>query len=351
MSERPIVIVGGAGFIGSNLAESFLAEGRSVTVVDTLARPGVETNLAWLAGRFGSRLKPVVADVRNPAALADALVDAEAVFHFAAQVAVTTSLGNPVEDFDVNARGNAERAGGRPRERPAGTGDLRLHQQGLRRAWAPPLPPARGALDTGGAGTRRPRPLGDGAALLLHALRLLQGRRRPVRPRLRQELRPADRRPAHELHLRPPSVRHEDQGWVAHFLIRALAGEAITVYGDGGQVRDVLHVADTVAAYRALLGRIDQLSGRVYNLGGGPANAVSLGDVLAEIGRLTGRPPRIERSAWRTGDQVWFVADTRALSDATGWQPTIGWRDGLADLAGWLTEAGVVPDRFRRLAV
>src|SRR4051812_44253430 len=100
-----IVIVGGAGFIGANLAQSFLAEGEVVTIVDNLSRPGVEKNLDWLQANYGSRLRTVIADVREPAHLESILKDAAAVYHFAAQVAVTTSLDHPIDDFLINGLG------------------------------------------------------------------------------------------------------------------------------------------------------------------------------------------------------------------------------------------------------
>jgi len=134
----------------------------------------------------------------------------------------------------------------------------------------------------------------------------------------------------------PHQFGTEDQGWVAHFLLRALAGEAVTLFGDGDQVRDILHVSDAVAAYRAVLDDIEAVSGRAFNLGGGPDNAVSLNTLLAEIGCLQGHLPDIRHDRLRTGDQRYFVADTRALRDATGWRPATGWRDGVAGLRDWL---------------
>jgi CDP-paratose 2-epimerase len=140
----------------------------------------------------------------------------------------------------------------------------------------------------------------------------------------------------------------EDQGWVAHFLIRALEGRRITVFGDGNQVRDVLHVNDAVAAYRAVLAGIGKVNGQVFNLGGGPANAVSLRQVLDEISGITGMEPGIEHAPWRTGDQYWFVADTARLRGQLGWRQTTGWRDGLRDLARWLEENRGSGRQFRR---
>jgi CDP-paratose 2-epimerase len=134
----------------------------------------------------------------------------------------------------------------------------------------------------------------------------------------------------------PHQFGTEDQGWVAHFLLRALRGESITIYGDGRQVRDILHVNDAVTAYRAVLESIDRVSGRAFNLGGGPANAVSLRAVLNEIAALVGHPVAHSSEGWRSGDQLYFVADTRRLTEAVAWHAQIGWRQGLRDLANWV---------------
>ncbi|MBB4066130.1 nucleoside-diphosphate-sugar epimerase [Gellertiella hungarica] len=136
----------------------------------------------------------------------------------------------------------------------------------------------------------------------------------------------------------PRQFGTEDQGWVAHFLIRALAGEAISIYGDGKQVRDVLHVDDAVAAYRTVLGSIERVKGEVFNLGGGPHNAVSVLGVLREIEKLTRRPLETSFGEWRAGDQFYFVADTGKLERSLGWRAQMRWRDGLRNLAEWLVE-------------
>ena len=135
----------------------------------------------------------------------------------------------------------------------------------------------------------------------------------------------------------PRQFGTEEQGWVAHFLIRALRDEPITIYGDGHQVRDILHARDAVAAYRTALANIDRLAGQACNLGGGAGNAVSLRMVLDEIASLTARPLRISYAPPRPGDQVFFVADSRRLAQQTGWHPIIPWREGLRDLADWLS--------------
>ncbi|MGV3652455.1 MAG: NAD-dependent epimerase/dehydratase family protein, partial [Devosia sp.] len=146
----------------------------------------------------------------------------------------------------------------------------------------------------------------------------------------------------------PRQFGTEDQGWVAHFLISAIEGRPITVYGDGRQVRDVLHVADAVRAYRSVLKDIGSLSGRAFNLGGGIANAVSLRMVLAEIERLLGHAVPTRYEDWREGDQAYFVADTHRLQQATGWSAQWAWRAGLRDLCDWLMADRAMPQGDRK---
>jgi CDP-paratose 2-epimerase len=130
----------------------------------------------------------------------------------------------------------------------------------------------------------------------------------------------------------------EDQGWVAHFLIRALEGKPITLYGDGHQVRDILYVGDAVSAYLGAWRAIDWIKGQVFNLGGGPDNAVSLHLLLDHISTTLGNRVQVETSDWRPGDQRWFVADTRAIDAALDLPRKLDWRTGVARLADWLAE-------------
>ena len=333
---KPVVILGGAGFIGSNLAESFLGEGRDVVVVDNLSRPGVERNLSWLKGEHGERVHVLLADLRDPAAVGDALRDAGAVFHLAAQVAVTTSLDDPLHDFGVNAGGT-------------------LHVlEAMRRAGsAAPLVFASTNKVYGGLEDIAMAEIDDRYVPVDEAIRshgVGEGRNLDFCTPYGCSKGVADQYVldyAKSFGLRTAVLRMsciygphqfgtEDQGWVAHFLIRALKGEAISIYGDGKQVRDILHVADAVRAYRAVAARIDVVAGQAFNLGGGPRNAVSLKMVLREIAKLAGRDTALGFGDWRKGDQLYFVSDTRKIEAALGWSATIGWRDGLRDLARWL---------------
>jgi CDP-paratose 2-epimerase len=339
--SRPILITGGAGFIGSNLADRLAGEGHRILIYDALSRPGVERNLAWLSMRHGRQITHVAGDVRDEDELARAAAEAKAVFHFAAQVAVTTSLVDPREDFDINVRGTINLLDAiRVRREPipvifASTnkvyGDLGdIEFDTLHGRYEPKHFAARRGIDESRPlDFHTPYGCSKGAAdqyvldyarsfglpTAVFRMSCIYGQRQ---------------------------MGTEDQGWVAHFLIRALEGRPITIYGDGRQVRDVLDVGDAVNAYVSALQNIDEVAGRAFNLGGGPANAVSLLELVDEMGGIIGRDIELDFENWRQGDQRWFVADSSAARAALGLPAPRGWRDGVANLADWLaTERGL----------
>jgi CDP-paratose 2-epimerase len=349
-SQAPVVILGGAGFIGCNLADRLLREGQAVRIVDNLSRPGVERNLLWLEGAHGSRVEYVIADVADAAAMRQCLKDAGAVFNFAAQVAVTTSLEDPMADFRTNALGSlivleVVRALRRP---------VPIVFASTNKVYGCLSDIAMGELDdryTPADDEIRARGIAEDRPLDFCTP---YGCSKGVADQYVLDYARSFGLPTAVLRMSciygPRQCGTEDQGWVAHFLIRALEGTPITIYGDGKQVRDVLHVADAVDAYCRVLENITTVSGQVFNLGGGPRNAVSLQMVLREMARLTARDPRVEFGEMRTGDQLYFVADTRKLSAAVGWHPQVGWRDGLADLTSWLRERATEDgDRQRKV--
>jgi CDP-paratose 2-epimerase len=342
-----LLITGGAGFIGCNIADRLAGEGHHILVYDALSRPGVERNLAWLKDRHGNRIASIVGDVRDEDQLVRAAADAKAVFHMAAQVAVTTSLADPREDFEINLRGtlnllDAVRARSKPvpvifastNKVYGDLGDLPFEPRGnryepkafvMRRGidecrpldFHTPYGCSKGAADQYVLDYCR----SFGIPSVVFRMSCIYGERQ---------------------------MGTEDQGWVAHFLIRALEGEPITIYGDGRQVRDVLDVRNAVDAYVRALDRIDEVKGHAFNLGGGPTNAISLLQLVDEIREVTGRDVELEFSDWRNGDQRWYVSDTHAAQSALGLDPPIGWRDGVAGLAQWLArERGfeLRPDR------
>jgi CDP-paratose 2-epimerase len=137
----------------------------------------------------------------------------------------------------------------------------------------------------------------------------------------------------------PHQHGNEDQGWVAHFLLRALRGEPITIFGDGRQTRDLLYVEDLVDALLIASTDARTLAGRAFNMGGGPANAMSLLDVVDLIGELNGARPKIRWDDWRVADQRWYVSDTSVFTELTGWEPQVRAGRGIASLYEWLDGA------------
>lgn len=338
-ATAPVLITGGAGFIGTNLAARLLAGGQRVLVYDNLSRPGVERNLHWLRDMYGDRLQVEIADVRDRERVAAAVAQASQVFHLAAQVAVTTSLGDPREDFDINLGGTLNVLEAmRALEHPpsllftstnkvyGALDDVALHARGQH------YEPIDSALFEAGVDEARPldfhSPYGCSKG----------GADQYVLDYARSYGLPAAVFRMSCIY-GPHQCGNEDQGWVAHFLIRALRGEAITLYGDGRQVRDILYVEDLVDAFLACQARMRALAGRAFNMGGGPGNARSLLDVLREIALLTGRAPVVEHGPWRVGDQRYYVSDTRAFTAATGWEPAVAAEEGIARLHEWLVDA------------
>ncbi len=333
------LITGGAGFIGTNLASRLLADGERVMVYDNLSRPGVEHNLHWLVETYGDRVRVKIGDVRDRGSLFPAVRRALRVYHFAAQVAVTSSLEDPYGDFDVNARGTlnvleAVRAAPHPpgllftstNKVYGGLDDIPMRNGGRR--YEPQDPELRRA----GVAENRPldfhSPYGcsKGAAdQYVHDFARVYGLPTVV---FRMSCIYG-----------PHQYGTEDQGWVAHFLIRALRGEPITLYGDGLQVRDVLFVEDLVEALLLAQRRVSSLAGETFNMGGGPAHTISLLEFLEIIENITRRRPKITFSGWRTGDQKYYVSDTGKFRSATGWFPRVSVLNGVERLLDWLSGA------------
>ena len=333
-----MLVTGGAGFIGCNIADRLLSDGHRVRIYDGLARAGVEANLQWLQRRHGDRVEAVIADVRDTPRLQAAAQGVAAVFHMAAQVAVTTSLVDPVADFQVNVGATvalleALRAlGGRTPLIFASTNkvygdlaDIDFRLQGDRYVPADATMAAHGVSETRALDFHTPYGCSKGAADQY----VLDYARSFGVPTCVMRM---------SCVYGPRQMGTEDQGWVAHFLIRALEGRPITLYGDGRQVRDIMDVADVVDAYMAVWRDIEAVSGRAFNLGGGSQNAVSLRELLGYVGELIGRPVDIAYAGWRQGDQRYFVADMRAATEALGLAPRTGWREGVAVLADWLAD-------------
>ncbi len=332
-SDRPVLITGGAGFVGTNVAARLLDEGRRVRVFDSLAREGVEANLDWLTRTYGDRVEAEIGSVADPDAVRRAVQGASAVYHFAAQVAVTTSLDDPRDDLTTNLLGTfnvLEAARARSAPPPllftstnkvyGDLADVALVEE-----------PTRYAPADGSAGVSERRPLDFHSPY---------GCSKGAADQYVLDYARTYRLPATVFRMSciygPHQFGNEDQGWVAHFLIRALQGQPITLYGDGKQVRDVLFVADLVDAMTAAVRRIDRTAGRAFNVGGGPGRTTSLVELLDRIAALTGDAPDVSFSDWRQGDQRYYVSDTRAAQQALGWSPQVGVDEGVRRLHDWL---------------
>ena len=341
---RPVLVTGGAGFIGCNIANALAEQGHEVLVYDALSRAGVELNLAWLKERHGERVQSIVADVRDEDELARAAREAKCVYHLAAQVAVTTSLVDPRDDFEVNVRGTLNlldavrlKGDGTPvifastNKVYGDLADLEFHLDGGKYLAVDPLVALSGVSEQRPLDFHTPYGCSKGAAdqYVLDYARSFGMRTAVMRMSCIYGVR---------------QMGTEDQGWVAHFLIRALEGEPITVYGDGHQVRDILDVSNAVEAYLKAWQWIDRISGRAFNLGGGPRNAVSLRELLAHVSELTGREVDVRYADWRAGDQRYFVADTTVIRRELDLSPEVPWKQGVAGLAEGLRESrGLAP--------
>jgi CDP-paratose 2-epimerase len=333
-----ILITGGAGFIGTHVAHRLMREGYTVTVYDNLSRKGVEENLRWLHSEFPHQLTIMIADVRDYYTLQKAVANASHVFHFAAQVAVTSSLENPVYDFEVNVKGtlNLLEIIRKSYHKPSliysstnkvygNLADVRIKKNSTR--YYPEDP----ALEEAGISEQRNldfhSPYGSskgsadqyvidytrsfGLKNIVFRMSCIYG---------------------------PHQYGTEDQGWVAHFILNALKKQPITLYGTGMQVRDILFIDDLVNAFMKAWHHIDTLSGQAFNIGGGPSNAVSLIELIRMIEDMENDQVKVILKDWRKGDQPYYVSDTSRFIKSTGWKPQVAFGEGVRILHSWLKE-------------
>ncbi|WP_437743194.1 SDR family NAD(P)-dependent oxidoreductase [Sorangium sp. So ce302] len=330
-----VLITGGAGFIGSHLADELLRKGEPVLVLDNLSRGFVERNVERLKGRHGAGVEVRVCDVRDEQAVSDAVRRASFVFHLAAQVAIARSVADPALDFEVNARGTLNVLEALRRlDRPP---PLLFASTSKVYGALPDLPIERGE--------ERYRPLCESARE--HGISEsqpldLRGPYGCSRGAADQYVLDYARTfGLHAVVLRvscvygPPQFGNEDQGWIAHFVARAIRRDPITLYGDGLQVRDALFIEDLVDALLRARRALKPASGRAFNIGGGPDTAVSLVELLDLLEELDGRRPVVSLAAWRRGDPRYYVSDCRAFQALTGWAPRVALRDGLRALYQW----------------
>jgi CDP-paratose 2-epimerase len=312
-----------------------LSQGHHVTIFDNLSRRGAGKNLAWLQENYAA-LHFVQGDVRDYAALVVAMRGAERVFHMAGQVAVTTSVADPRADFEINALGTfnvleAVRAAApeaivlyaSTNKVYGGMEDIAVVEESTHYRYRdfPAGIPESQLLDfhspygcSKGAGDQYVRDYARiyGLKTVVFRQSCIYGTRQ---------------------------FGVEDQGWVAHFCIAAAQGRTINIYGNGKQVRDVLWIDDLVRAYDLAAEHIDVASGRIYNIGGGPQNTMS---IWAEFGplleELVGQPLSVKYGDWRPGDQPVYVSDISRAQRELSWSPHVGLREGIRRLWTWVKE-------------
>ena len=329
------LITGGAGFIGSNYVERLLKRGEKVIIYDNLSRAGARRNLTWLQETFGQdAFRLVVGDVRDAALLAETAREADVLVHLAAQVAVTTSVTDPRADFEVNALGtfNLVEAARLSDRQPVvlyastnkvygGMEEVKVVERATR--WEYESLPL-GCSESQPLDFHSPYGCSKGTGdQYVRDYQRIYGLPSVV---FRQSCIYG-----------PRQFGIEDQGWVAWMTIAAVTGRQISIYGDGKQIRDVLHVDDLLDAYDDAIATIGQIAGQVYNLGGGPANTMS---IWTEFGpmleKLLGKPIPVKRGDWRPGDQRVFVADVRKAERDLGWKPKVGVEEGVKRLFDWV---------------
>jgi CDP-paratose 2-epimerase len=334
---RTTLITGGAGFIGSNYAHRLLSRGEVVVILDNLSRHGTRNNLQWLQDSFGKdSFVFIQEDIRNPAALDSAVRSSDVIVHLAAQVAVTSSVADPREDFEVNALGTfnvleaARKSGRQPififastNKVYGGMEDLNLREMDSRYEFVD-FP--NGIDENRNLDFHSPYGCskGCGDQYVRDYARIFQ------LPSVvfRQSCIYGQRQ-----------FGIEDQGWVAWFVIAAILNKTISIFGDGKQVRDLLFIEDVLDAYDFAIGKIDAVQGQVFNLGGGTANSISIWyEFRPMLERIMQKKISWKGHDWRPGDQKIYISDTTKFEKATGWKANVNVERGIQLLSKWVME-------------
>lgn len=337
MKYNNILITGGAGFIGSNLTYFLLSKGCRVTIFDNLSRKMVKNNLKWLKSNFSENLILNIEDVRNREKIFEAVKDKDLIFHLAAQVAVTDSVKDPLEDFEINA-----------------IGSLNI-LEGIRK-YCPNSPVLYSSTNKVYGEIDWLKSKKKDQRYVFEDKNFLEGINENIqldfyspygcsKGTADQYFRDYSR----IYNLKTIIFRqsciygnrqygNEDQGWVMHFLKNAIEGKEISIYGDGRQVRDILYVDDLIDAYVRAVNTINKTKGQIYNIGGGYKNSTSLIELIHLIKEKFNTPIKYSFQDWRPGDQKIFYCDIKKAFKDFGWQPKNNINDGLDKLYNWVKQ-------------
>lgn len=330
------LVTGGAGFIGCNYVHRLLGRGDEVVVYDNLSRWGTEANVGWLRQEHGAdAFRLVVDDVRRMEGLQEAMGGVDVVVHLAGQTAVTTSVEEPRADFEANALGTfnvleaARGEGGQPVVLYASTNKVygEMDQAEVVEE------------ETQYAYRNRPHGVSEDQPLDFHSP---YGCSKGAGDQYVRDYARIYDLPTvvfrQSCIYGPRQMGVEDQGWVAWFVIAAVLGRPITIFGDGKQVRDVLYVDDLLDAYDAAVERVSRVRGEVYNIGGGPQRTMSVwAEFQPLLEELMGRSIPVSYGDWRPGDQHVYVSDIRKAQQDLEWRPRVGVEEGVERLVDWVT--------------
>ena len=339
------LVTGGIGFIGTNLSKRLLHDGHDVILFDNSNRAGVKQNLDWLRSQHHSRMQFIEGDVRDFRALVSAMEDVDTVFHLAAQVAVTTSIADPLNDFSINAQGTLNVLEAARKRNPM---PVVLYTSTNK---------VYGGLEHVGVVERSSRyefdDLPHGVAetfpLDFHSP---YGCSKGAGDQYVRDYYRIYGLPSVVLRMSciygPHQFGNEDQGWVAHFAVTSLRGGRLTIYGNGKQVRDLLYVSDLVDLMLLARARIDRTAGQVYNVGGGPANTISIwAELCGPLQSLLGVLPPVDYGEFRPGDQRIYVSDIRKVEEHLNWTPRVSIMEGLRNMIEAWEENGTISQRSR----
>lgn len=351
---KKVLIIGGAGFIGINSASYFLSKGCKVIIFDNFSREGSKKNTDWIKKEYKQSLRLrlkrslkskvyknkkliiIKGDVRYDSGKLEKLAQkVDLILHLAGQVAVTTSVENPREDFEINTLGTfnvleaVRKSGNNPviiysstNKVYGGLEDLKIVEQKTRYSFKN-LP--HGVSEERGTDFHSPYGCSKGAAdqyvrdySRIYNLNTIVFRQSCI--------------------YGPHQFGIEDQGWVAWFIIALSKGKNITIYGDGKQIRDLLYIDDLVRAFDLAAKKIKKTKGQIYNIGGGAKNTISIWlDFKPILEKLIGKKINPKFSDWRPGDQPVFISDVRKAKKDFGWEPKINVKQGIKELYNWVS--------------
>jgi len=334
-----ILITGGCGFIGSNLAHYFSDAGNDITILDNLSRQGTEKNLAWLMSQ-SKKINYIKGDVRNFSNVSSVCKDQDVIIHTAAQVAVTSSVKNPREDFDINALGtfNVLEAARLSNKNPTviffstnkvygnNVNNIPLVEKKTRYEFAdkkyelgvPEDFPTDASEHTPYGVSKYTADLYVRDFFTIYNLPTVAFRCSCM--------------------YGTRQFGTEDQGWLAHFIISSIFDRQLTIYGDGKQVRDVLFVDDVVRLVESCLAKIGKIKGNAFNIGGGPSNTISLLELISILEKNLGKKIKYTFSDWRPADQKVYISDIRKAEKVIGWRPLTSPEEGVKKLIDWINE-------------